>query len=345
MKDSRDLISNLRSINNVLLSEQLDYSELKQAIEHYKRLLKEISNLDFDRPEARSNIHLDSGKAIGPEWAAMCVDDIMRTKCFISGVDKAIQSLRLKTQKEPVHILYCGPGPFATLVLPLITKYTPQELRFEFIEINPQSVSSLKHIFETLNCNDYILGIHQEDAAKFKYDKRPDIDILLIECLQHALAREPQVAITYNLLPQLKRDAILIPEQINLHLCLINTRLQQEIMLGNEVNSSTSYFKNIDPIFTLSKKEVVFYPSNIDLSNHQFPLKETILSNEDIESYNLIAISTELNVFEDCRLLINESGLTIPKILDYQTKEKPIARVLSQYILSNEPGMRTTLIT
>jgi len=328
----------------VLLNEQLDYSELKQAIEHYKRLLKEISNLDFDLPEARSNIHLDSGKAIGPEWAAMCVDDMMRTKCFINGVDKAIQSLRLKTQNKPVHILYCGPGPFATLVLPLITKYTPQELQFEFIEINPLSVSSLKHIFEALNCTDYIIDIHQEDAAKFKFDKRPDIDILLIECLQHALAREPQVAITYNLLPQLKRDAILIPEQISLHLCLINTRLQQEIMLGNEVNLSASYFKNIDSVFTLSKKEVDLYLSNIDSSNYQFPLKETILSNVDIENYNLIAISTELTIFEDSRLCINESGLTIPKILDYQKKEKPITRVLSQYILSNEPGLSTTLI-
>ena len=46
---------------------------------------------DMDNKEGRKDIEYENGKALGTFWAALCLDDLVRTRQFIRGIDKAIK--------------------------------------------------------------------------------------------------------------------------------------------------------------------------------------------------------------------------------------------------------------
>ncbi|MEH6538407.1 MAG: hypothetical protein V7719_18575 [Psychroserpens sp.] len=338
-----EILNQLASFTQIFIKEDIDFLELKNALKAYKSLLIKISKLD-ETTENREHLSLDSGKAIGPEWAARCIDDILRTKRFISGVYKAVLQIRKQKKNEPVILLYAGTGPFATLVLPLITLFRPSELQFVFLEINPISLKSLKKTIAGFNAQAYIQHMYQCDASKFKLPSSNTIDILLTECLQHALAREPQVSITYNLIPQLKEDIILIPEQINLHIGLINSKLRQENALRPADIEPVTFYKNYPSVFNLSKASILNGVPKFLENNIQFPETETIFNPEDIQLYDEIAITTEITIFENETLSMNDSGLSIPKLLGYFNQDQIIKGVVSKYIINNEPELTTKFI-
>ncbi len=183
--------------------------------------MERVSGLNQEVVVNSENIALSTGKAIGPKWAGMCLEDTTRTCKFITGIHKAIQEVLKKKPQSPVTILYAGTGPFATLILPFLSLYKPSELQLILLEVNAISIENLKKIINGFDAYEYIKAIYHCDASNFILPSEFDADILLVECMQHALLREPQVTITYNLLPQLNKEAILIPQEISLHLALI----------------------------------------------------------------------------------------------------------------------------
>ncbi|OUR94322.1 hypothetical protein A9Q87_01355 [Flavobacteriales bacterium 34_180_T64] len=333
----------LSNCTQIFIKEDIDFLELKNALEAYKSLLLQTSKLE-ETPVNKEHLYLDSGKAIGPEWAARCIDDILRTKRFISGVYKAVLQIRKRKKNEPVILLYAGTGPFATLVLPLITLFKPSKLQFVFLEINSISLESLKRTLTEFNAEAYVQHIYQCDASKFKLPDSNTIDIVLTECLQHALAREPQVAITYNLIPQLRKDVILIPEQINLHIGLINSKLRQENALTPANKKPVSFYKNYPSVFNLSKESILSRSSDLLENELQFPETKTIFNPEDVQLYDEIAITTEITIFDNETLSMNDSGLSIPKLLGYFNKNQRIRGVVSKYISNNDPELSTKFI-
>lgn len=80
------------------------------------------------------------------------------------GIFAAVKHLHHKKTK-PVRILYAGTGPFATLVLPLITKYSPEDLQLILLEVNPQTIVHLKQLIKSLGIENYIEKIICEDAT------------------------------------------------------------------------------------------------------------------------------------------------------------------------------------
>ena len=151
------------------------------------------------------------------------------------------------------------------------------------------------------------------------------------------MVREPQVAITHNLLTQLNENVILIPEEISLHLSLLN--------LGKKSNSVTEiseiekldYIKKIDTVFVLNKKEVLKNSSLL------FQKTETQIKEEMLVGYNQLAITTEIITFKNEKLTINDSGLTIPFTITY-LDDKKIKSVNTQYKVNEQPGLDISII-
>lgn len=336
-------IEKLTEITEVILEDEIDFLALKNALADYKSLLMELSELGND-PSNRDHIFLETGKAIGPEWAASCIDDILRTKRFICGVHKAVKDAMFRKEDKPINILYSGTGPFATLVLPLITLYTSSEIQFVFLEINPITIKGLNKTIEKFNMEAYIDSIHECDAATFKVESSDAIDVVIIECLQHALAREPQVAITYNLIEQLPKEVLLIPEEISLHIALLNIAKKNEQLEYKEGVEPYPFHKNSDPVFVLNKVEVQKRLEENQSNIFDFPEVKTLFSSLDFDDYDQIAISTEIKVYKDEILTFDNSGLTIPCILKVlQDKNKP-SGVISKYVVSESPLLETTFI-
>jgi len=334
-----DSANKLTEITKIIINEDLDFLALKNATENLKILFEKASATDFNNSILEENVFLKTGKAIGPKWAGMCVDDFMRTKRFITGTFKAVKFLLQKNNNKPVHILYAGTGPFATLVMPLITIFKPSEIQFTLLEVNPKSIESLKKTIKSFNAESYVKDIFQTDASIFKVPSPNFIDIVLIECMQHALVREPQVAITYNLVSQLNENVILIPEQISLHIALIDSEKKNNYLLNSKsTERKLDFYTNIKPVFVLDKKIIN------DNSENIFPKIEVVLPKKTIENSDILAITTEITIYKNKKLTIDDSGLTIPLILSY-LKNQRIKGVTSQYIINESPGLETTLIS
>jgi len=341
---SEEAKKKLSKITKAIIREDLDFHVLKNAVTELKQLLKTLSRINLEAEINLENIPLSNGQAIGPKWAAMCLDDLMRTYKFMKGTHKALEKVRGKNPERPATILYAGTGPYATLILPFLSLYKPSELQLILLEVNPISIESLKNIIKGFDAYDYVKAIYHCDASNFSIPQRLDADIILVECMQNALRSEPQVAITYNLLSQMKKGTILIPENISLYLTLINLEKKMNYQTPVENVKSIDFYENSDAVFILNKDEVLKNGVEFKKEGFQFPEKEILFSKEQLGNYDMITISTEITIFENISLKIDESGLTVPLILADLKHDPTIIGAKTQYTLGTNPELATQLM-
>lgn len=319
----------LHQITQVLLAEELDFAELRQAVVAYRELLMQQNQLMDSSEESRADIELDTGKAIGTTWAALCIDDLIRTKRFVKGLYEAVSQL-LDKKEGPIVILYAGTGPFATLALPLTTLFREDQLQIRALEINPVSCRYLRQLIISLQVEGYFKSIEQVDASTYKIPRADTIDILLSETMQRGLEKEPQVAIMCNLLPQLRREALMIPESIQLS---IGTRLYPD------ESSLQVIYQPFIPVFKLDKDSIKMqWQSGRAL---KFPAQQYRLTKtQSIHSKDLVLL-THISVFGREKLAPGESGITLPvKLPSLQHPGEKQVIIELVYEGGKDPGMR-----
>jgi hypothetical protein len=327
MNDSKQ---ELARITEIILKEELNYLALKNALEDLKALFLKVTGLNMQGDSSFEDIQLDSGKAIGPVGAARCVDDFLRTKRYICGVFEAITDRRLCKNNDPVQIVYSGTGPFATLLIPLITRFSSEEMQWILLEVNPETLQFLKRTIAAFNAEDYVKEIHLCDATKFKFTPNTEVDIIVIECLMRSLAKEPQVEITYNLISQSPKDVILIPQEINLEIAFFRGTLNGDVDM---------YYEPIESLFRLNSLEV---RNHLEMSrNGAFSFEEKVSTIPDTyEEGSYISICTELIIYKNHKILVNESGLTVPEMIYTTTSGNVPKLVTTQYIIGESPGLK-----
>ena len=260
----------LRKIAKVLIAPTIDYEQLSKAIFQLREFYLKISEVDLENDMNRKDIHLSNGKALGTSWAARCVDDIIRTKKFVSGVYQAVQKLLGEHPEKRVHILYAGTGPFGTLVTPLTTLFSSDQLQFTFLELNSVSYQKIQQVVKRMEIESYVRRIVQTDASSYQIPINEKVDILLSETMQNGLKKEQQVPIIYNLLRQIDYEVILIPELIELQLAVMNPTIYRNRMLNGSKESCNQV---LGSFFKLDVPSVrTFYTNHQHLSNtHRFP--------------------------------------------------------------------------
>ncbi len=320
---------NIHQVTQVLIAEELDFAKLQQAVVAYRNFLTQEDHLIGLTEEFRMDIELDSGKAIGTAWAALCIDDLVRTKRFVKGLCEAVRAV-LATKEGPVVILYAGTGPFAALALPLTTMFRVDQIRIRALEINPLSCQYLERLLDSLAVAGYFESIKQVDASHYQIPAPKDIDILLSETMQRGLEKEPQVAIMQNLVPQLREDVILIPERIELS---IGTILYPNGTLTQMVHQS--FF----PVFVLDQDGI--------REHHQadggtvFPSRQYKLSKIQLAHSRNLVLLTHISVFGREKLTPGESGITLPvKLPSLQQDGEEEVLIELTYEGGQNPGMR-----
>ncbi|MFK8165649.1 MAG: hypothetical protein AB8H12_24590 [Lewinella sp.] len=320
----------LRKIAKVYLDDKLDYAELKAATLAFKSYLQELTTLDFNNQVYRTDIHLEAGLAIATEWAVRCVDDLERTKRFIKGTAEAIDEV-LRRRPGPVHLLYAGTGPYATLVLPLLSLFSPDQLKLTLIEINDQSYQSILHIFAQPDFTPFLREVEQADASTLKLSEPEIYDILLSETMQNTLKREPQVAITVNLLRQLRSDVLLVPEKIVVQLAAIDIQYEEMVWTHKPVALGT---------LMESSKEALSDQINADTAVLTFPEVSLTISSEMLKDKSTLALITTIHVYGTQHLRFDNSGLTIPDyILSLDDHQHTDLKFRAKYELDPEPGI------
>lgn len=326
----------LLKIGAVFQKEEIDYMELSAAINNYKQIIYALTNIDVHSDVSRQDIHSSNGKAIGTTWAAMCLEDMVRTKKFVNGVFKAIAKLK-QERKQTIHILYAGTGPFATLLLPVLAYYTPVELKATLIEINTESFTFMKALVKQLGFDEHIVAYKNEDATKYKIENPGTIDIVLSETLQRGLVEEQQVPITFNLLKQISHPIVLIPELLALDVCWMN---QNAFANRTHETNEKSYCLPIKRLIEINKSSHKKLTFDFNNSNTQILAQEKIAIESNLKNseHNVLALITRIKVFEEEEILMNESGLTLPIFLKIPDVTNETQTLIISYKIDKKPG-------
>lgn len=331
MKDYKE---ELKRITGLLLKKEDDYGEIKKAADDLYHLFVTVSGLEEDDKACRENYYLPKGKAIGTVWAGMCVKEFMRTKKFVRGVFLGIKCAKEKFPNRRINILYAGTGPFATLMLPLTTIFSSSEVGFTLLEINLHSIENLRKVIKTFKVEEYVEKIVQCDAAEYKVDKNKPIHMIVTETMQNGLKKEPQVAITLNLLPQMEQRGILIPENIVIEAGLLDPKRDMDRMMGVE-GADKDYYYPLHKIFELNKKIIEIKKDD----SNCFPEVETQIPANAAQRYKRLSLFTDIQVFQEEKLTYMKCSLNMPlKIIDIDWVNKPVKRVSFQYNMSENPG-------
>lgn len=318
MKEKEALKTALQKFSKAILKPEGFHDELAPAVMGYSELL--TTNFNVEEESNREHIKTAYGNAIGTFWAARCAREIFRTQRFSRGLYKAVTDL-LKQHTKTVHVLYAGTGPFATLALPVMMQFSPEEVQFTLLEINPGSIEIVKQVIDTFGLQAYIKDIHQCDATLWEVTS-PDIDIVISETMYTALKTEPQVAIMLNLASQLPAETIFLPEEIKVSLSRWNNKSQKPEPLAELICFDKAQMYSI--INHSTDRNWVFPDQQIQL---------TLAENEQLY------YTTDVRINEGNILTWNESSLNNPEKvkLTGKTGER---NLICQYSLEDRPGFR-----
>lgn len=342
----------LKHLADELLSFQEDEDRLSAAAAELYSLCSSVSGIDEDSNHAcdLDETRIPSGSAFSPKDAARCVLDYNRTSKFLRGAHAAILEARKRFHDTVIEILYAGCGPFAPLAIPLTSRFSSTEIRFTLLDIHKRSLDAAQRIFQALGLSAFVRDYIQCDAASYKHDAPHAIHIVLVEAMQAALEKEPQVAITMNLAPQLCSGGIFIPQRISVDCYLCDPAKEftvRPVEAGaNSLAAGTGNEKvrvNLGRVLQLTAGSC-HNPFAVGNSGEQrgASLPSTVILDvpKDLDGeFNLMLLTT-ITVFDFIALDEYESGLTCPRILYDLGQIHRGAMVEFAYHLSDKPGFR-----
>lgn len=183
------------------------------------RSLERFFNNYMEEAKIRENTNeskTQGGIALSPQDAAKCLKDYHRTVRFIKGSHRAIERLFSKFPDEEIHLLYAGCGPFATIITPILSLFSPHRLKITLLDIHEFSLTHASNLLKDLNLSSFIYKTIIGDACTYQKGPNEKIHLLVSETMFRGLIREPQYLISTNLAPQLTEGGLLIPEEIRI---------------------------------------------------------------------------------------------------------------------------------
>ncbi len=292
----------LHTLSSQLLAKADDFLAAYHTCAALHGLLLECTGLSAQDSIQMTELRLPSGKALAPFYAAACIQDPLRTKKFARGVFEAVSAAQKRFPGERLHLLYAGTGPFATLILPLCTVFSPSEIGFTLLEAHPESARHLHKVIDAFGLQDFVHSIEETDATI--YQASQPFHILLIETMQAGLATEPQLAITQHLVPQLVPGGTLIPQAITIQAGLLHPGKEDAYLLG--LTTVRDSYAGLSPVFQL----------NANTSLQQTAITAIVpvpwLLRKD---YPQLMLFTSIKITDSILLDFWESGLTIPQRL------------------------------
>lgn len=350
------------SLAMCLLAENGEPDDFNQAALDLYALFDDIGGRpqDIVGPEAsrwKQETLLAEGVAINPFCAATCLLDDVRTRAFAGGVREAIKAAQEQCPGEPIEVLYAGTGPFAPLALLQTPFFSADEVRFTLIDIHPAALECLAKIISVLGLEPYIEAIIEADATQWQPPGGEQYHMVVTEVMQRSLITEPQVGVTEAIVRHLRPGGVLVPERIDLSLCLLSPEAEQERAVeardrleeyfelsSDSIPDVTPVLGDgaapdrifIDRVFSLTKSVAEDYERSetgiIPLQAIQFP--------DPLPAGLALRVLTEIRVFGEFVLGDYASGLTFPEALIDPPSLIPGGTYTLSYASLGDPGLR-----
>jgi hypothetical protein len=341
----------LEEIADDLLSDQADDDRLAAAAAGLYSLCSSIAGIDEHSAHADDldGTWLPSGEAISPRDAARCVLDFRRTSRFLRGLHAAILEVRGRFPGATTEILYAGCGPFAPLAVPLTSRFSPDEIRFTLLDVHERSLNGARRVFQALGKSAFVRDTIRCDAASYRHGAPHAVHVVVVEAMQAALEKEPQVAITLNLAPQLCPGGIFLPERITVDCCLCDVAKEfPALPAGADAPDSLPAGAagrgrvHLGRVLDLTAGGCRDPSASSSGNEHGWAsLPPTLLHvPEHVDGELHLMLLTAITVFGSIALDEHESGLTTPRVLFDAGKMRGGQALAFEYHLGDRPGFR-----
>lgn len=302
------LRTRLHQLMDAMLEEQAP-PLLQQTAAELFNALATCSGLD--ETTHSGNTQLPAGTAIAPYWAASCMQDHLRTQRFMQGIHQAVLDAMNSRPGEKIHLLYAGTGPFAALVLPVLTRFSAEEISVALLDIHESSLFMLEKVLNTLGVQDRVKSLIQADAATYQIPESEEVHIVVAETMQHALEREPQLAISLNLMPQLAPGAIWIPQNIRIEAALMN--------LPDDTHppapEGSMNYQVLGPVLNVNRRTAEQMAAHWYESKFSWEIPPIELPVEPTGALPWLALLTEIHIYGQYHLRAQDSSLCAPRLL------------------------------
>ena len=279
---------------------------------------------------------LSQGKAISPLDAARCVCEFRRTAVFLQGMAEAIRELRSRFPGKKIHVLEAGCGPLAPLALPFALRFPADEMTFTLLDLHASSLDAVRRIVSALGLETSVRYL-QADATAIRFPDEARPDLIACEVLLRGLTREPQVAATLNLAPQLKPGGLFLPERITVEAALFDVKRHVDGQLAADEALASSAIVGRTPLFSLVATEIQKVRS---LGSNRFAANSIHVPPHDAGRTPL-RLFTRVGVYRHHVLRDFDSSLNLPEPLEYpEVVAQSGGRLDFVYSATDEPGLR-----
>jgi len=335
----------LKRLTDDLLDSGDDSAKVRAAALDLYALCSSITGIRdaSERIEDVTHTALPGGEAISPTDAARCLIDGMRTAKFLRGIRLAIVEAQRRFSQRPIEILYAGCGPFAPLAVPLTTQFSADEIRFTLLDIHRRSLDAARRITQYFGASAFVRDYIECDASSYTHPAHRRPHVAVVETMQRALSKEPQVSISLNLAPQLHPRGILVPESISidaylsaLHREIAPRRVDArgDVPSGSDPASDDRvYLGRILEITAESCRGVL-----ARLPGRGFAARIGIPG--DADGGGTLILLTTITVYDSIVLRDYESGLTYPTILHDLGEVARGAQIEFSYTIGHKPGFK-----
>ncbi len=298
----------LLEIAKTIVSDDSHFGELFQANANLKALLVNASGIDLKDEMLKYDLPTPNGLAIGPHWAAICMDDLFRTTQFIKGLYKVILEAKKRFPDQRINLLYAGTGPFATLAIPMTALFKSDEIQFTFLDAIEANCEYVKQTVDILKLSEYVRKIECVDAAEYNVGKEV-YHILLTECCQSGLSKEPQVAITLNMAHQIHENGIVVPEKITVDFGFINMEENHKRTMAQPYDEN--YIKVVKNLINLDKPFAIEHKSEKGVLAKNEIIPEEFNSTQDHKA----ALFTSITIFKGIEVKPFDCAMTYPAFI------------------------------
>ncbi|MBS1188767.1 MAG: hypothetical protein H6R10_559 [Rhodocyclaceae bacterium] len=306
-------LDELRSITLEILDPGKELADLipqAQALRDFFERRTDFS-IDSGRDIGEGATRLESGLAISPTLAAMCLRELFRTPAFIRGLHEAVSdALR---PGRPVRVLYAGCGPYALLALPLMTAFSREQVTFTLLDIHLECLDKAMALIASFGLADHVDESLCVDATLYQIptDRRPDV--IVSETMAVCLRNEPQVSIARHLLAQAP-TARMVPQSVSVEMGMVDWTKEHVLMPADHVGEIPPPERDriyLGKIFELDAANIGRWQG---LEGSRLPAGRVTIPSP-IESRHKPCLLTRIVVYGKHRLQDYDCSLTMPQPL------------------------------
>ena len=288
--------------------------DLLQDTQQLCDLIEAATQFSFDPMQdiAAGDTRLDSGLAVSPTIAALCMRQLGRSAAFIRGTHQAIRESL--SNDRPVRVLYAGCGPYALIVLPAMALFSPEQVRFTLLDIHQEALDGAMALIDKLGFGGYINDAVCMDATRYAIEEGREPDIIVSETMAVCLRDEPQVTIARHLLAQAPK-ARLVPQSVSVELCLLDPAKEFAPAANGQCQPAPEVARDrilLGKIFELNADNVRAWAGH---SGDSLPAARVSVPVGNERRY-LPYMLTNIVTYGEHRMHDYDSSLTIPRAMD-----------------------------